>query len=115
MMADNDDVSRSPMSFVAIGSERAPFVYLDGVMGMGSTFGEIQLELAANTVVPIGDGETRTEAVITAHLRCSQAAARILRDSIDKALALAECAADGARIAAAAQVEPAATPKSTQH
>jgi hypothetical protein len=68
-------------------SELAPFIYCDGVVTYGIAQGIIQLELAANTLVPDGKG-VRTDVLITAHLRCSAAAAIALRDSIDKALAM---------------------------
>jgi hypothetical protein len=109
MVLDDDDAPQLPVS-VPVNSERAPFLYFDGVMTYASTAGQVQLELGANTAVPTADGGIRSEVVITAHLRCSQAAARILRDSIDKALAIAERAADGARLAAA-QAGPAALAK----
>jgi hypothetical protein len=66
-------------------SEQAPFVYCDGVATFGVNNGAIQLELAANTIVPEGTG-TRTDVMITAHLRCSFAAAMRLRDTITRAL-----------------------------
>jgi hypothetical protein len=73
---------------VAVGSsEQAPFIYFDGVVTFGVNAGAIQLELAANTLVPDG-AAIRTDVLITAHLRCSPAAAMSLRDSIDKALAM---------------------------
>jgi hypothetical protein len=68
-------------------SEQAPFIYCDGVALFGITSGIVQLELAANTVMPEGTG-TRTDVLITAHLRCSPAAAVALRDAIDRALSL---------------------------
>ena len=73
---------------IAVGSsEQAPFIYCDGVALYGINGGIIQLELAANSIMPEGAG-TRTDVLITAHLRCSQAAAIGIRDAIDKALAL---------------------------
>ena len=73
---------------IALGSsERAPFIYCDGVALYGINGGIIQLELAANTIMAEGAG-TRTDVLITAHLRCSPGAAIMIRDSIDKALAL---------------------------
>jgi hypothetical protein len=66
-------------------SESAPFIYFDGVPTFGIRNGAIQIELAANT--PDGKG-VKIEVVMTAHLRCSPAAASSLRETIDKALAL---------------------------
>jgi hypothetical protein len=45
----------------------------------------VQIELAANAIVPDGHA-TSTDVLITAHLRCSPAAAADIRDSIKKAL-----------------------------
>src|SRR5438270_82149 len=45
------------------------------------------LELAATTVMPEGK-RTRSEVLITGHLRCSLAAAAQIRDAIDRALAM---------------------------
>jgi hypothetical protein len=66
-------------------SERAQFIYFDGPATFGTSGGVIQIELAANTIMPEGAG-TRTDVVITAHLRCSPGAARALKDAIDRAL-----------------------------
>jgi hypothetical protein len=68
-------------------SESAPFIYFDGVPTFGIRNGAIQIELAANTILPDGKG-VKIEVVMTAHLRCSPAAASSLRETIDKALAL---------------------------
>ncbi len=115
MAIDEDHISEMPASSVAVNSASAPFIYCDGVAAMGSMLGEVQIELVASTVVLTGDGGMRNEGVIVAHLRCCQAAARILRDAIDKALALAQRAADGARLAAAVEAGPVAGTKFSQH
>jgi len=72
----------------ALGAEYAPFIYFDGVSAFGVNFGAIQLELAANIVVPdpTGPTGTRTDVTMTAHLRCSPNAAADLKLSIEKAL-----------------------------
>jgi len=74
------------MRLAAGSSEAAPFVYADGVATFGVLNGVVQLELAANTVVPDGAG-TRIEPVCTCHLRLSMAAAASLRDVIGQVLA----------------------------
>jgi hypothetical protein len=66
-------------------SELAPFIYFDGVVTFGVNHGAIQIELGANTIVPEGTG-TKTDVLVTAHLRCSPSAAVSLRDMITKAL-----------------------------
>jgi hypothetical protein len=68
-------------------SELAPFIYFDGVPTFGTHNGAIQIELAANTILPEGTG-VRIAVVMTAHLRCSPVAAIGLRESLDKALEL---------------------------
>ena len=40
----------------AVGSERAPFVFCDGVLAYGTSGGLVQVELAANTLVEDGEG-----------------------------------------------------------
>jgi hypothetical protein len=77
---------KGPSINIAAGSsEQAPFVYFDGVLTYGMIAGVVQLELAANIVLPASRG-TRTDLVITAHLRCSPGAALSLRDTINRML-----------------------------
>lgn len=92
MTNDTKSVHKTPASQPKVfkiapgSSELAPFVYFDGTIAYSLNKGTLQLELAANTIVPDGTGGTRIDAVITAHLRCNAAAAVNLRDAIDKAL-----------------------------
>ena len=90
-MADSkDSVAETPGVTIAPGSsESAPFIYFDGVPTFGIRNGAIQIELAANTILPDGKG-VKIDVVMTAHLRCSPTAASSLRKTIDKALALLE-------------------------
>jgi hypothetical protein len=74
--------------FANLGAEIAPFIYFDGVVAMGMNFGAVQIELAANVLVPAPDGGAPAQVVISAHLRCSPNAAADLRQAIDKALLL---------------------------
>jgi hypothetical protein len=77
---------------IAVGSsEQAPFIYFDGAATYGVNNGAIQIELAANTIMPEGTG-TRTDVLITAHLRCSPSAAIGLRDAITRALEMSATA-----------------------
>jgi hypothetical protein len=48
----------------------------------------MQFELAANVITPQLDGGTKTEAIVTAHLRCSPNALMGLRTIIDRAFDL---------------------------
>jgi hypothetical protein len=66
-------------------SAAAPFIYSDGVATFGVQGGVLQIELAANTIVPDGAG-TKSEFLVVAHLRCAPEAARAIRDAIDRAL-----------------------------
>jgi hypothetical protein len=66
-------------------SAAAPFIYSDGVTALGFQGGVIQIELAANTIVPDSEG-TKNELLVVAHLRCGPAAAKAIRDAIDRAL-----------------------------
>jgi hypothetical protein len=69
-------------------SSRAPFVYFDRVLGFGAVDGSIQLELVATTIIPMNDGSTRREVVVTAHLRGTEAAAKSLQTALDAALGM---------------------------
>ena len=83
----SDEPKTGSIKVVPSSSEQAPFIYFDGVVTYGFNAGAIQLELAANTLMPDG-AAVRTDVVITAHLRCSRGAAMSLRNAIDKALAM---------------------------
>jgi hypothetical protein len=69
-------------------ADLAPFIYFDLAVTYGTMAGAIQIELAARTLVPVEDGSTRPEFVITGRLRCSPAAISSLRDAIDRTLEL---------------------------
>ena len=87
-MAQESDLKGPTIKIAASSSEQAPFVYFDGVPTYGVHAGVLQLELGANTVMPEGTG-TRTDVLITAHLRCSPQAALNLRDAINRILEMA--------------------------
>jgi hypothetical protein len=48
--------------------------------------GAIQIELASRVLIPTPDGKVTPEFICTGHLRCSPAAAMLLREALDKAL-----------------------------
>ena len=73
---------------------------------MGVNNGAVQIELAASTLMPEATG-VRVEVLLTAHLRCSPAAAIALRGAIDKALEMLQ----QGQQQAAAPAGPAATPE----
>lgn len=70
------------------GSDAAPIIFFDGVVVWGVGAGIVQLELAANELVPtdLEGGPVRTKVVAVAHLRCPIPAAQQLRGMIDAAL-----------------------------
>jgi hypothetical protein len=86
------DPKTSVITIAPGSSEQAPFIFFDGVAAFGVTHGVIQFELGANIIVPVGT-DTRTDVLITAHLRCSPAAAMGLRQAIDKVLQVVDLAA----------------------
>jgi hypothetical protein len=69
--------------------EQAPFIYFDGVSCFGQHNGSIQIELAAHVLVPDGGG-VKIDVIQTAHFRCSTSAALLLRDVLDKTLAMVQ-------------------------
>jgi hypothetical protein len=71
-------------------SEQAPFIYFDGVSCFGQNGGIIQIELAANVLMPMGGTGVRIDVFQTGHLRCSPTAASQLRDALDKSIAMVQ-------------------------
>lgn len=69
-------------------STSAPIVYLDWVQALGIINGVVELECAAQVLVPKENGQVQADTVCTAHLRCSVAAANNLMEAIGKALAM---------------------------
>ena len=86
-MADPETSSAGGVTISTGSAERAPFIYFDGVSCFGHHNGAIQLELAANLLLPVGPG-VRVDVIQTAHLRCSLAAALALREALDKSIAM---------------------------
>ncbi|QQO23981.1 hypothetical protein JJB98_30960 [Bradyrhizobium diazoefficiens] len=88
-MADPESptANQGPVIISSSSSERAPIIYFDGASCFGHHNGAIQIELAANLLMPVG-AAVRVDVVQTAHLRCSVAAALALREALDKALAM---------------------------
>ena len=76
---------------VVHGSDVAPIVYFDGILAWGTHNGMLQIEVAANTLVPsdLDAGPVKTRIVVTGHLRFSLVAARQLADMLDEALGVA--------------------------
>jgi hypothetical protein len=87
-MASSDLTAAPPPSFK--NPDSTPFIYFDIAPFFGIMAGAIQIELAARTLSPTQDERISTEFITTAHLRCSPAAARHLREAIDKSLEMLE-------------------------
>jgi hypothetical protein len=77
-------------------SDSAPFVYFDTTATFGVLAGVIQIELVSRTLVPTTDGGVKREFRVTGRLRCSPAAARYLREAIDKTLDMVTKEQEGA-------------------
>lgn len=79
--------SKVPQAPAVYGSDSAPIIYFDGFVALGNRDGVMQIELAANHLVPVsleaGD-KVRTKVVITAHLRCSMGAGMALMEALEK-------------------------------
>jgi hypothetical protein len=89
VMTDRPDTATAKVAGITVsnlGAETAPFIYFDGVMTFGMNKGAVQIELAANVINPTSDGGTRNDVVVTAHIRCSPAAAMDLQQAIGKAI-----------------------------
>lgn len=87
-MADKPSPSAAQLqSQVTIAdAARAPVLYFEGVMTFGFAVpGVLNLLLATNLILPTTGGQVINVATAVAHLRCNEAAARSLRDAIDKA------------------------------
>lgn len=87
MAAHDTPTSPAGVTISTASSERAPVIYFDGVSCFGHHNGAIQIELAANLLMPVGAG-VRVDVIQTGHIRCSPAAAAALREALDKALAM---------------------------
>jgi hypothetical protein len=86
LMAAPTPPKTKPAAAVA-GSDVAPFIFADGSYSWGVNNGSIQIELGANTLVPIqGQDKVATRIVCTGHLRLTPTAALQLRDQLAKAL-----------------------------
>ena len=98
------------------GSDAAPIVYCDGIVAAGMLGGIVQLELAANCLIPLeldNSKPPRSRVLVTGHIRCSAQAALAIRDSIDKLLRV-PAAEPAIRTAAKPQAKPAAAKPKTK-
>ena len=84
---ETPSTAQGPVTISSSSAERAPIIYFDGASCFGHHNGAIQIELAANLLMPVG-AAVRVDVVQTAHLRCSVAAALALREALAKALAM---------------------------
>ena len=73
--------------------DAAPILYFDLVPTHGVLGGAVQIELAARTISPRGDGVgTIVEFVTVGRLRCTAAAAVALRDALNQSLGMLQAA-----------------------
>lgn len=68
----------------------APVIYFDDALTFGHVNGVIQVELSTNIIHFLAENKTLIDRTSAAHLRCSAASARALRQAIDQALAMVE-------------------------
>jgi hypothetical protein len=66
----------------------APVVFFDNVPVYGTFAGNLEIELAARMLMPKADGGVSVDLACTAHLRCSVQAAMVLREALDKGIAM---------------------------
>jgi hypothetical protein len=64
----------------------APFVYFDAIATQGVLNGAVQIDLVSRILIPGEGTSVIVEFVPTGRLRCTPAAAGLLRDSINQAL-----------------------------
>jgi hypothetical protein len=90
-MADPDKIvpTNAGVTISSTSAKEVPFIYFDGVTCFGKNGDIIQIELAANTLMPAAPA-VRIDVVQVVHLRCSALAAAALRESIDKALEMVQ-------------------------
>jgi len=81
----SDEPKPSP-TIAILDQPHAPFVYFDGTSNFGVGNGIVNVTLVANRFLAMSDGSVLPQAVAMAHLRCSLAAAKDLREALDKAI-----------------------------
>jgi hypothetical protein len=64
----------------------APLIYFDTAPIYGVLGGNLQIDIAAQVLVPTSSGSIYSDQVCVAHLRCSHQAALMLMDTLTKAL-----------------------------
>jgi hypothetical protein len=91
LMSDPVSSARLPRDPTYMEPDGVPFVYFDVAAAHGTLSGAVQIELVARVMIPLADGKgVEIRFVPTARLRCSPAAIKSLRISIDAALAQLE-------------------------
>jgi hypothetical protein len=99
MSDDTDQAAAQAAADLANSTAGAPFIYFDSAPTYGVAAGAIQIELTAGTIIPAGE-KPKTVQVMTAHLRCSPAAALHLKSAIEEALKLFQQQQQGTAVAA---------------
>jgi hypothetical protein len=96
------------------GSDAAPIIYCDGIVAAGTLGGIVQLELAANLLIPTeleNNRPPKRRVLVTGHIRCSAQAALAIRDSIDKLLRIPAPAVEPLVKTVPAKAKPKAQPQ----
>lgn len=78
-----------PARSLAADTPHAPVIFFDGAPTFSLTDGIVGFTLTTGHHLPLAGNQTRTEAVVAAHLRCSIPAARRFYDALGKVLLLA--------------------------
>ena len=82
--------AKTTLSIESFSLQTAPILYFDSVPICGNNKGMVSLTLCADLTAPSQSGQTiDTSPRVVAHLRCTPASARRLRDTIDRTLLLA--------------------------
>jgi hypothetical protein len=68
----------------------APIIYFDMAPSFGTLAGAVQIELASRILIPTATDGVLVKFIATGRLRCSPAAARHLREAIDRSLEMIE-------------------------
>ena len=85
-MDDEKPIAGTPFTNAA----HAPMIFFDGAPTMAAFNGIIAVTLSASFYEVGANGQVDTQRSVVAHLRTNLAGVRILRDSIDKVMLLAQ-------------------------
>jgi hypothetical protein len=81
------DIGGMPLS--ESGSANAPFIYFETAPAFGLLNGIARISLEATRTMPLADGGTFTDRVVTGHLRMNLQAAMSLKSAVEAILLMA--------------------------